>query len=458
MKREYFFNFIKNQIRMRLIFTLYTCLFTFLSCLGQSGFQFENNKSKITIPFQLINNLIFIPIKVNGEELTFMLDTGVEETVLFSLEDKKEVSLFHLESIKLKGLGSKEAIDAFKSSKNKLEVNGFADLEHDIYIVTDQEFNFSSQVGIPVNGIIGYQFFKDHLVEINYESKKITVYNSTYMKIRKKLRRNFHSDSISLELNKPYCISNVQTGAKNIPSKMLIDTGNSDAIWLFLNQSKNIQLPEKTIPDFLGRGFSGEIHGLRGRIANFSFAGKIFKNSIGTFPDSGSLKSVNFVPNRIGSIGGEVLSRFSIVFDYPNRRMYTRPNEKINDPFHFNMSGIEVAHAGLEWVTETFEDKHEKGIKVYTDIHDEKEQSNIKTRFTLKPIFIVFSVRSGSVAEQAGLRVNDKILKVNKRNTYDLSIEKINELLKSEEGKTIEMEVERDTKIYTCKFKLKSII
>jgi hypothetical protein len=44
--------------------------------------------NKVKIPFQLINNLVFIPINVNGVELTF-LDSGVKETILFSLEEKK---------------------------------------------------------------------------------------------------------------------------------------------------------------------------------------------------------------------------------------------------------------------------------------------------------------------------------------------------------------------------------
>ena len=42
---------------------------------------------------------------------------------------------------------------------------------HMFYIVLDPEFNLSSHIGIPVNGIIGFQFFRDNLVEINYRKK-----------------------------------------------------------------------------------------------------------------------------------------------------------------------------------------------------------------------------------------------------------------------------------------------
>ncbi len=108
------------------------------------------------------------------------MDTGVEQTILFSLDEKEEVQLFEVEKLKLKGLGSKDAIDSYKSSKNKVEIRDLIDTNHEIYIILDQEFNFSSQVGIEVNGIIGYNFFRDHIVEIDYERKKLFVYNHAH--------------------------------------------------------------------------------------------------------------------------------------------------------------------------------------------------------------------------------------------------------------------------------------
>jgi predicted aspartyl protease len=39
-------------------------------------------KAKSSFLFNSSTNLIFIPINVNGVELNFLLDTGVEETIL----------------------------------------------------------------------------------------------------------------------------------------------------------------------------------------------------------------------------------------------------------------------------------------------------------------------------------------------------------------------------------------
>lgn len=424
------------------------------SGFAQTDFKIIKNKKKVVIPFKTINNLIFIPVVINKVPLTFLLDTGVEQTIIFSLDENEELKLLNVESIKLKGLGSKEAIDAYSSTKNKIEIKEFVDENHEIYVVLNQEFNFSSQVGIPVNGIIGYDFFKNHKIEINYSKKKITIYSDVHKKNLKKLRR-FSNNPITLELNKPYLYATVYETNKSKSLKFLLDTGNSDALWFFSNKNKNVSIPSITIDDFLGRGFSGDIFGKRGRIESFTFGKHTFENPIATYPDSVSIKSVNFVKDRAGSIGGELLSRFTIVFDYPNLKIYTTPNAKLNEEFHFNMSGIEVEHAGLEWVKETYEGIS-KGIKIVNN--SEYDKNSLQVRFELKPIFKISNIRKNSTADQAGLKKGDRVMRVNGINTHGLSIEKINQLLKSEEGKNITIEVERNQNLIKIKFQLKRII
>ena len=143
-------------------------------------------------------------------------------------------------------------------------------------------------------------------------------------------------------------------------------------------------------------------------------------------------------------------------FDYKEQAIYTLPNHKINEPFSFNMSGIDIEHAGLEWGTETVQERS-SGIKIYTD-KDTSYEPNFKIKFTLKPIFKIFNVRIASEAEKAGLKKGDKIIRINGTHAHNLSIERINKLLKEEDGRTILFEVERNGKNLKIRFPLKNIL
>ena len=67
-------------------------------------------------------------------------------------------------------------------------------------------------------------------------------------------------------------------------------------------------------------------------------------------------------------------------------------------------------------------------------------------------------MRIGSTAAAAGLLKGDKIIMINNKKAYGYTMEKINEILKSEDGKDVEMEVERNGKTIQVKFQLKKIL
>ena len=436
---------------MKKYIVLFFGLLISFSLQAQSDFLLEPQKSKITIPFKLINNLVFIPIKVNGIELNFLLDSGVEETILFSMEDKQEVSFNNVEKIKLRGLGSEEEIEGLKSTNNVLESHGLKSTSHLLYIILDQSFNLSSQIGIPVNGIIGHRFFKNNLVEINYQRKKLVVHANNE-KNRSKISKKFTSVPITIERSKPYVYTTAVVDNVAIPAKLLIDIGNSDAFWVFENDK--IKLPKKNFPDFLGKGFSGDIEGHRAKIAKFSIANFEFKNSIVSFPDSTSIRNVKMVPDRIGSVGGEILKRFTLVLDYADRKMYLKKNSKFSEPFTYNKSGITVQHKGLQWVQETVRLQTVKVATTMNDVNpDNKKDDNFRYKFSLKPVYEIVNIRKNSAAEKCGLQRGDIIVSVNKILPYKYSLQQINAILKSDDHPWITLEIER--KSLLLKFRLK---
>lgn len=285
---------------------IFRLLILFLSIVinAQSGFEILNNKKKINIPFRLINNLIFLDLKVNDVNLTFLLDTGVAETLLFSLENK-DITFENVEKIRFTGLGGSDYIEGIKSSRNKIFVDkNLVDFNHDIYIILDEEFNFSSHVGIPVNGIIGNHFFKNHLIKIDYNKHIITLYNDKFSP--EKNFRKYEKIPMTIEAQKPYIYTEVQQTKEFFPAKMLIDLGNSDALWLFPNRISNFNYNRPNIDDFLGRGFNGDIYGKRSRIHSIKIGSTLLEKPIAAMPSAESVQSMNFAKDRIGSVGSDI--------------------------------------------------------------------------------------------------------------------------------------------------------
>lgn len=441
---------------LKTVFSILTSLFC-LAVFSQQGFLFEDDIKKVKIPFKLISNLVFVPIKVNGIELNFLLDTGVSETILFSLEEKKEVRFLNTEKILLKGLGNQVAVEGLKSTNNILEFSSLKIKNHLLYIVLDPDFNLSSHIGIPVNGIIGFQFFRNNLVEINYHKKKIIVYKDN-QKNRNKIEKRFNVIPITIEKSKPYLKSMVTINTIEVPVKLLVDIGNSDAVWLFQDRSPLLKAPSKNFDDFLGKGFSGDVEGKRAKIKKFQMSNFEFTNPVAAFPDSISIRNVSMVPDRMGSVGGEIMRRFDLVFDYQNQQLFLKKNSNYSAAFNYNKSGVEVQHNGLQWIQETVAMETVALEPKYNGSGSTREKAEFKYKFRLKPIYEIANVRENSPAANAGLQKGDIILKINNTNTFKYSLQDLNSIFRSENDKWISLEVERNSQIIKFRFQLDDVL
>lgn len=436
-------------------FKIFICLL-FLSILMSAQNSFEiKNAQKAVIPFKFINNLIFIPITINGAELTFLLDTGVAETLLFSLENK-EIKFENVKKTKFSGLGGDISFDGYESEHNIATIGDhMINTSLSIYIIINQEFNISSHVGIPVNGVIGYHFFKNNPILIDYNKKKITVYQNTDL-FKKKVKK-FEELPMTIEKSKPYVYAEVEMTNEKKSSKLLIDLGNSDPLWLFPALIKDFVYNRPNIDDFIGRGFNGDIYGKRSRIHNFHLGSFQFEKPITSMPDEFSIQHVNLVKDRKGSIGGEIIRRFTVAFDYPNEKLYLKKNKSFEDPFHFNMSGLDFKQDGMKWEQDVvaIQTSQITGASTGNLIPN---TNNLQYKFVLKPMFSIAGVRKDSPGYRAGFKKDDQIISINGNETSNMTLEKITELMKSDEGRNITILIKRKNEKMTLRFILEDPI
>lgn len=418
---------------------------------GQSRFNLPRADSD-KIRFQLIDNLIIVPVEVNGVTLSFLFDTGVSKPILFNIANIDTLQINNVETVYLRGLGGGEPVEALKSQNNLFKIGNAINFDQDIYVVFDSSINFTPRLGIPVHGIIGFDLFRDFTVEINYSSKYLRLHKPETFVYRK--CRKCEQFNLSFYNNKPYINGTVKIGVENLPVKLLIDTGSSDALWLFEEDSLGMKpLNNNYFDDFLGKGLSGSVYGKRTKVKSFSLKSFVLKNVNVAFPDSTSISYARKHEERNGSISGEILKRFNIIMDYKNARITLKKNNKFRSPFRYNKSGIVLEQNGIRVVKEKY---FEKPFNNYGKSNEGNAIINFTElfRLNLKPAFSIVELRKDSPAERAGLLIGDVILSINGKDTYNMKLQDLVEIFSDDDDKLIRLGIERDNKQMRINFRL----
>lgn len=429
---------------MKVVFLLLLCFLNQLAS-AQSGFVLHKNK-KISFPFIFVHNLVIIPVEVNGFMMNFLLDTGVKETMVFGK------SLGVIDSTifknKFQGLGQSTGIEGLLAVNNQVVIGKkMMDENHPIFILDNEHIDISSRIGVEVNGILGSRFFADYKVAFDFIKKKITVFpNDSNLKLGSKM------SSLPIEIigSRPYVKIEIQQDEEKITGKALIDMGNSDAILLLKDKIKDYRVRPPFITDYIGQGFNGEIYGLRNRIKQLALGPFTMSFPLVAYPELESVQNAKIVHERIGSVGNELLRRFKVIFDYPNKQIHLSKNKNFDKFYYLNMSGLEIIHDGVQW------EKEEVPVTLRKDGAKEINFDNkVQFKFVLKALFKIDMVRANSPAQLAGLMKDDKILSINGRTATSYSLEDLTNLMKSEEGKEIVMKVERNGTRMDFRFVLK---
>ena len=91
-------------------------------------------------------------------------------------------------------------------------------------------------------------------------------------------------------------------------------------MWLFENSLPELVAPAKYFIDFLGEGLSGAIYGKRTVINTIRIGKYELKKPTVSFPDSSATAYARKFTSRNGSLGGGILKRFTVIFNYQKTR------------------------------------------------------------------------------------------------------------------------------------------
>ena len=403
------------------LFLLFSVLVTDLRAQEQR-FTIQDGKKVAEIPFTNINNLIVLPVMLeNKVPLWFILDTGVRTTILTDRIISDMLGLKYIRKYTLQGAGGFQQVEAMLAQGTSMNLPGVQLTGQQMLVLEEDYLELSNQLGMQVHGILGYEIFKRFVVKIDYSSTVITLYEPESFKPG----RGYVRLPLEIEDTKPYLLCEVvETESKEKKVvKLMVDTGASHA--LLLHQGKENQqftLPEKTIFGHLGRGLAGDVVGQIGRIHGFDLGRFSFEDVLTSFPEDSAYQLKEWT-SRAGTLGGDILSRFTVIFNYGESAIYLKKNETYRDPFVYNKTGLNIVAVG----------------------------DNLKT-------FRVVSVRKDSPAGEAGIQPGDVLLRVNGRSAQYLSLAHIINLFRSRDGRKIRLKLKRGDEEIKTSFRLKDAI
>ncbi len=453
-----FIETIKNYCFMKKVLIIFVLFVWFNdSIFSQGKFVVNNLKKSDKVHFKLINNLIIIPVELNDVELAFILDTGVSKTILFNyLNLSDSLKIRDTEPVYLRGLGEGESLEALKSRNNKFKIGDAIKVQHELFAITNDKINFAPRLGISVHGIIGYDLFKDLVVEINYSRKFIILTEPERYRYRKCKK----CETLNLEFynNKPYLNAYVKINSKSIPVKLLIDSGGSDALWLFEDEELGLSHSEKYFNDFLGHGLSGSVYGKRSKLDEFSLNRFVLKNANVAFPDSSSISFAKKNKDRNGSLAGNILKRFNMVLDYQKAIIVLKKNSLYRQEFSYNKSGIELAHDGVRTVKIVdfnFNRNNRGTVKGSNEMNSIILSPSYES--FLEPVYTIVELRKDSPAERVGLQLGDVVLSVNGKAAHKHNLQDLMKKFYDKEGTRIKLVVERNSRVFTVYFQLENL-
>ena len=365
------------------------------------------------VPFELNGNMIYLQVRVNDSRpLWFALDTGAYNSI---------INLPVAQALSLKTGGAGTATGA----GGQVQTVSLRGLAFDISGAPLKDLNIAAlplafienSSGRAMDGILGAEFFRRYVVEIDYEAKEISLYEPATFQY------SGRGESLPLSFydNHPYVSAKVELpGRPPIEGEFVIDAGSNIPLILLPSFIETHKLRESLPPTLksYGRGVGGEVALPVGRASSLHLGGFRVERPVTAFPPAGTFGR----EGKAGNIGSAVLRHFKVTFDYSRRRVILEPNRHFADPFEHDMSGLQLVTEG--------------------------------------PAFAAFTVNrvlENSPAEEAGVRKGDEVVSFDGRPAAQLRLMSLREMLR-QPAKTYTLRLRRGAETVSVELKTRRLI
>ncbi|MGH8274125.1 MAG: aspartyl protease family protein [Gammaproteobacteria bacterium] len=376
-----------------------------------NDFSIAGGKQKTTIPFKLINNHIYIKVGVNDHPLQLMLDTGGANVL--TPQAAKRADIKSKGALEGGGVGNKSVNTGIGQVK-QLTLDGKATLSNQPFSVMAMP-GYSNVEGTEFDGLTGPPVFRRFVVRIDYAAQTLTLIQP----------KAFKPTDAGTAVPFTFIggrIPEIKGSIDGLPGEFEIDTGSRAALSVFAPFAKKHDLASRygaTPPTVDGWGVGGSAKSRIARGGTLMIGSVAVHNPIVEI--STATKGAFADKSIAGNIGGAILKRFTVTFDYAKQIMYLKPNKNYGMPMNYDRAGM--------WFN--------------------GKDGN----------FEVKSVLSGGPADKAGLKVGDVITAVNGKPASKLDLSTFREELRNgRPGSQIKLAIGEGAHAHTTTLVLRRLV
>lgn len=305
-----------------------------------NDFSMENGRTTTVIPFVLTDNHVQLDVMLNGKgPYHFIFDTGASNVIDPAVA--REIGALGTGSLQGSGVGSQTESISF-ANVAKLQV-GDAVLTHQLFAVLPTRMGFGVSTGRQVDGLIGWDVLARYVTTFDYANRQVVL----SLPGSAAAPADGHVVPFVFYSTQPQIACTID----GIPAECTIDTGARDTISFmtpFLADHPQIVPASTTAVGINGFGLGGPALGKLGRVRevgidDFKIANVVADYSTQT---AGALTA----PFVAANVGGNLLRRFAVTFDYGNGTMTLVPNAAFGDADAYERSGLFLIRRGASIV------------------------------------------------------------------------------------------------------------
>ena len=278
-----------------------------------ADFSIAGGAHAVTFPFQLVNNHIHADVTINGKgPYNFIFDTGGVNIIT--------PQLAHELGIKTQGAaaarGAGDAVmEMGLAHVDEINVGG-AIIKNQLFVSIDLGALYPSN-GLPLPGMVGYETFRRFITQVDYGAHTVTLTDPKFFDPKDA------GTPVHIAFNGNAAI--VDGTYEGVPGKFQIDTGARSALTLDAPYVAANHFPSGRSVDTIdgwGVGGPSRSHLTRGGALTIGGVTAAEHPVVGMSTDKGGAFAD---PSLSGNIGGGILKRFVVTFDYGHNTMYLKP-------------------------------------------------------------------------------------------------------------------------------------